>query len=142
MNEERFGAFARVYGNEALQKLDNAHICVVGLGGVGSWVVEALARSGVGRLTLIDGDDISRSNVNRQCHTLESTIGQMKARVMQQRVLDINPNCECQIFEQFLDDENIQQLLLPDATQKFDCVIDAIDRIKYKALMIHFCKKT
>lgn len=140
-NEERFGSLARVYGNEELQKLHNAHICVVGLGGVGSWVAEALARSGVGKLTLIDGDDISRSNVNRQCHTLESTIGQMKAQVMQQRVLDINPDCECQAFEQYLNDENISDLLMPEATLKFDCVIDAIDRIKYKALMIHFCKK-
>jgi len=73
-NEERFGTLARIYGNEELQKLQASHICVVGLGGVGSWVAEALARSGVGHLTIIDGDDISYSNVNRQCHTLESTI--------------------------------------------------------------------
>lgn len=140
-NEERFGTLARVYGNEELQKLQASHICVVGLGGVGSWVAEALARSGVGHLTIIDGDDISYSNVNRQCHTLESTIGQMKAKVMGQRILDINPDCDCQVIEQFLTDENVADLLLPDPTKKFDCVIDAIDRIKYKALMIHFCKK-
>ena len=139
-NEERFGTLARVYGNKELQKLQASHICVVGLGGVGSWVAEALARSGVGHLTIIDGDDISYSNVNRQCHTLESTIGQMKAKVMKQRILDINPDCDCQVIEQFLTDENISDLLLPNSAQKFDCVIDAIDRIKYKALMIHFCK--
>jgi len=127
-NEERFGTLARVYGNEELQKLQAAHICVVGLGGVGSWVAEALARSGVGHLTIIDGDDISYSNVNRQCHTLESTIGQMKAKVMKQRILDINPDCDCQAIEQFLTDENVSDLLLPDPAQKFDCVIDAIDR--------------
>ncbi|VAW52252.1 hypothetical protein MNBD_GAMMA06-195 [hydrothermal vent metagenome] len=145
MNEERFGSLARVYGTDELQKIQNAHICVVGLGGVGSWVVEALARTGVQHLTLIDGDDISRSNINRQCHAMESTIGQMKAKVMQQRVLDINPECECIIFEQYIDEDNASALLLPElsskSTSKFDCVIDAIDRIKYKSLMIHFCKK-
>ena len=141
MNEERFGSLARVYGVEEFQKIQNANICVVGIGGVGSWVVEALARTGVQHLTLIDGDDISRSNINRQCHALESTIGQMKAKVMQQRVLDINPECECTIFEQYINDENVSDLLMPDPAQKFDCVIDAIDRIKYKSLMIHFCKK-
>ena len=146
MNEERFGSLARVYGIEELQKIQNANICVVGLGGVGSWVVEALARTGVGRLTLIDGDDISRSNINRQCHALESTIGLMKAKVMQQRVLDINPECECRIIEQYINEDNVSDLLMPDPAssesgQKFDCIIDAIDRIKYKSLMIHFCKK-
>jgi tRNA A37 threonylcarbamoyladenosine dehydratase len=141
MNEERFGSLARVYGSDELQKIQNANICVVGIGGVGSWVIEALARTGVQRLTLIDGDDISRSNINRQCHALESTIGQMKVKVMRQRVLDINPECECTVFEQYINDENVSDLLMPDPAQKFDCVIDAIDRIKYKSLMINFCKK-
>ena len=106
-NEERFGSLARVYGSEELQKLHDAHICVVGIGGVGSWAVEALARTGIGQITLIDGDEISRSNMNRQCHTLESTIGQMKTQVMKQRVLDINPHCVCQTYEQYLKDDNI-----------------------------------
>ena len=141
MNEERFGSLARLYGEPELQKIQNAHICVVGIGGVGSWAIEALARSGVRHLTLIDGDDISRSNINRQCHALESTIGQMKAKVMQQRVMDINPECECVIFEQYINEENISDLLMPDSEENFDCIIDAIDRIKYKSLMIHFCKK-
>ena len=141
MNEERFSALARLYGEEQLQKIQQAHICVVGIGGVGSWVVEALARSGVQRMTLIDGDDISRSNMNRQCHTLESTIGKMKARVMKQRVLDINPECQVQAEERYLNENNIFDLLLADASSPFDCVIDAIDRIKYKALMIYFCKR-
>ncbi len=141
MNEERFGSLARIYGEENLQKIQQAHICVVGIGGVGSWAVEALARTGVQHLTLIDGDDISRSNMNRQCHTLESTIGKMKAEVMKQRVLDINPDCHVQTVERYLGNDNIFELLLPDASQSFDCVIDAIDRIKYKALMIYFCKR-
>jgi len=136
-NEERFGSLARVFGGDDLQKLHNAHLCVVGIGGVGSWTVEALARTGIGRLTLIDGDGVSRSNVNRQCHTLESTIGQMKTQVMKQRVLDINPSCQCQTYEQYLADDNVFDLLQQD----YDCVIDAIDRIKYKALMIYFCKR-
>ena len=140
-NEERFGALARVYGSDQLQSLHDAHICVVGIGGVGSWVVEALARTGIQHLTLIDGDDISRSNMNRQCHTLESTIGKMKVAVMKQRVLDINPDCQVRAVEQYLNDENIFELLLPDASQPYDCVIDAIDRIKFKALMIYFCKR-
>jgi len=148
-NEERFGSLARVYGSDELQKLHDAHICVVGIGGVGSWAVEALARTGIGRITLIDGDEISRSNMNRQCHTLESTIGQMKTLVMKQRVLDINPNCVCQTHEQYLKDDNIFALLRPQDTAAgssgsapvYDCVIDAIDRIKYKALMIYFCKR-
>ena len=106
-NEERFGSLARVYGNETMEHLHEAHVCVVGVGGVGSWIVEALARTGIGKLTLIDGDEISRSNINRQCHSLESTIGKMKVAVMQQRVLDINPDCQCEIVEQYLDDDNI-----------------------------------
>ena len=141
MNEERFSSLARLYGAGEHQKIQQAHICVVGIGGVGSWVVEALARSGVQQLTLIDGDDISRSNMNRQCHTLESTIGKMKTEVMKQRVLDINPECQVQTEEQYLNNDNIFDLLLPDASSSFDCVIDAIDRIKYKALMIYFCKR-
>lgn len=141
MNEERFGSLARLYGAEELQKIQQAHICVVGIGGVGSWVVEALARSGMRRLTLIDGDDVSRSNVNRQCHTLESTIGKMKVEVMKQRVLDINPECAVQTVGQHLHADNIFELLLADKSQPFDCVVDAIDRIKYKALMIYFCKR-
>lgn len=141
MNEERFGSLARVYGEDNLQKIQRANICVVGIGGVGSWVVEALARSGVAKITIIDGDEISRSNINRQCHALESTIGQMKVKVMQQRVQDINPECDCTVIEQYLNEKNLFELLLPDGAQVFDCVIDAIDRIKYKALMIYFCKR-
>jgi tRNA A37 threonylcarbamoyladenosine dehydratase len=140
-NEERFGTLARLYGEPELQKIQQAHICVVGIGGVGSWVVEGLARSGVRRLTLIDGDEITRSNINRQCHSMESTIGQMKVEVMKQRVLDINPECEVDTFEQFLDEDNSFDLLLPDKEQPYDCIVDAIDRIKYKAYLIYFCKR-
>lgn len=140
-NEERFGALSRVYGLEAYQIIRQSHICVVGNGGVGSWAVEALARTGVNRIAIIDGDDIARSNINRQCHTLESTLGGMKTEVMKQRVLDINPECVCETKNEFLNDDNIFDLLLPDGESPYDCVIDAIDRIKYKALIIYFCKR-
>jgi len=140
-NQERFASLARVYGEDNLQRLYGAHVCVVGVGGVGSWAVEALARSAIGRLTLIDGDNISRSNMNRQLHTLESTIGQMKTQVLKQRVLDINPDCDCRTIDEYLSDENIFALLKPEDGSGYDCVIDAIDRIKYKALMIYFCKR-
>ena len=141
MNEERFGSLARLYGEDALAVIQQAHFCVVGIGGVGSWAVEALARSGVRRLTLIDGDTISRSNINRQCHTLESTLGRMKTDVMRERVLDINPECEVNTVERFVDEDNLFELLLPDEAQRFDAVIDCIDRIHTKAWLIYFCKR-
>ncbi len=137
MNEESFGSLARVYGKNSMQALQQAHVCVVGIGGVGSWAAESLARTGVGRITLIDGDDIARSNINRQCHTLESTLGQMKAAIMKQRILDINPVCECTAIESYIDEKNLFDLIDPG----FSCVIDAIDRIKYKAALIYYCKR-
>jgi len=136
-NEERFGSLARVYGNDDWQTLQQSHICVVGIGGVGSWAAESLARTGIGKITLIDGDDISRSNINRQCHTLESTIGLMKVAVMKQRILDINPQCDCQVIEEYINTDNLFDFISPDV----DCVIDAIDRIKYKAALIFYCKR-
>lgn len=139
-NEERFGSLARVYGVDGLADIQQAHICVIGIGGVGSWAAESLARSGIGRLTLIDGDAISRSNMNRQCHTLESTIGQMKVTVMRDRILQINPAIDCRTQACFLDEENIESFLLTD-DPAYDCVIDATDRIKYKAMIIATCKR-
>jgi tRNA A37 threonylcarbamoyladenosine dehydratase len=139
-NEERFGSLSRVYGPEAFEVIQRAHICVIGIGGVGSWAAEALARTGVGQLTLVDGDDISRSNINRQCHTLESTLGQMKTDVMKSRINDINPECICRTDNRFLDDDNAFDILLNEH-HPYDCIIDAIDRIRYKALIIYFCKR-
>ena len=137
MNEERFGALARVYGKQDWALIQRSHICVVGIGGVGSWAAEALARTGVGKITLIDADDISRSNINRQCHTLESTLGLMKTGVMRQRIVDINPDCDCEVVDSLIDTDNLFALI----SRHFDCVIDAIDRIKYKAALIYFCKR-
>ena len=140
--EEQFGSLARVYGDAALTAIRNSHICVIGIGGVGSWAVEALARTGVGRLTLVDGDDIAESNMNRQIHTLRSTIGQSKTQAMRERVIQINPECEVACIEQFVDDDNLRDILERQTGGRYyDVVIDAIDVIKYKAAMIYCCKR-
>lgn len=99
--EQRFGGIGRLYGEQALQRLRQAHICVVGIGGVGSWAVEALARSGIGKLTLIDMDDICVTNINRQIHALTETVGQLKTEVMKLRALSINPQIEVEIIDDF-----------------------------------------
>jgi tRNA A37 threonylcarbamoyladenosine dehydratase len=140
--EEKFGSLARVYGDKLLAQIRNSHICIVGIGGVGSWAVEALARSSVGRLTLVDGDTISRSNTNRQIHTLESTLGKSKTEVMRARILDINPECDVQIIDSFINDDNLREILERKTDAKYyDGVIDAIDSIKMKAAMIYCCKR-
>ena len=135
--EEKFGSLSRVYGDEMVNMIAGLHICVVGIGGVGSWVVEALARNGVGKITLVDGDTISRGNTNRQIHTLESTIGQSKVEVMRQRILDINPECGVQVIEQYIDGDNLRDIL----ERGYDCVIDAIDGFRTKANIIYCCKR-
>jgi tRNA A37 threonylcarbamoyladenosine dehydratase len=132
----RFGGISRLYGEAALYRLKAAHLCVIGIGGVGSWVAEALARSGVGRLTLIDLDHIAESNVNRQIHALEETLGQAKVLAMQARITAINPDCAVTSIEEFLTPENAVALL-PTCT----CVIDAIDQVKAKAALIAHCHK-
>jgi tRNA A37 threonylcarbamoyladenosine dehydratase len=140
--EEKFGALERVYGADALAQIRQSHICVVGIGGVGSWAVEALARSGVGRLTLVDGDSVSRSNINRQVLALESSVGRRKTEVMRARVLDINAECEVQIIDRYIDDDNLRAILERDTDGKhYDGVIDAIDSIKMKAALIYCCKR-
>ena len=110
-----------------------AHVAVVGLGGVGSWTVEALARSGVGRLTLIDLDHVSESNINRQLHALDSTVGAAKTDVMRRRILDINPRCRVDCVEDFVDEENVGRYL-PQGM--FDAVVDAVDQVRAKIALI------
>ena len=140
--EEQFGSLSRVYGDDALTAIRNSHICVVGVGGVGSWAVEALARTGVGGLTLVDGDEIAASNMNRQIHTLRSTIGQSKTQAMRERIAQINPECEVECIEQFVDDDNLREILERQTDGRaYDVVIDAIDVIKYKAAIIYCCKR-
>ncbi len=132
----RFGGIARLYGDENLQKLQQAHFCVVGIGGVGSWTAEALARSGVGKITLIDMDDICVTNVNRQIHAVTENIGKIKTEVMADRIKSINVECEVVIIDDFLTASNIK-----DYIKDFDVVIDAIDSVQTKAALIAYCKR-
>lgn len=138
---ERFGGIQRLYGINKAQIIPTLHICIIGIGGVGSWAVEALARSGVGKITLIDHDDIALSNINRQIHTLNSTIDQSKVITMQQRVMEINPDCECHAIDDLLTDNNLTKYFPKDSRKKYDYVIDAIDSVKHKSALIYHCKR-
>lgn len=136
--EFRFGGIARLYGQAGLQRLRTAHVMVVGVGGVGSWVVEALARSGVGALTLVDLDEVCVSNVNRQLPALDGTIGQPKVEVLAQRVRAINPECRVQPLMEFFTESSAERLLgLTDP--KLNFVVDAIDAITNKCRLIALC---
>lgn len=130
-NARRFGGIARLYGETGLTALAQAHVCVVGVGGVGSWAVEALARSGVGELTLVDLDNVAVSNVNRQLHALTSEFGKPKVRALRERIAQINPNCVVHEIEDFVDEQNLTTLF----AQPFDFVIDAIDQVRVKVAM-------
>ncbi|MCD6679650.1 MAG: tRNA threonylcarbamoyladenosine dehydratase [Burkholderiaceae bacterium] len=130
-DDRRFGGVARLYGDAALDALGQAHVCVVGVGGVGSWAAEALARSGVGCLTLIDADHVAESNVNRQVHALESTLGAAKIDVMRARIADIAPRCEVRIVDHFVTAQNAGDLVPVGAF-----VIDAIDAPRAKAAIV------
>jgi len=132
--ERRFGGIARLYGNETLASFSGKHVCVVGIGGVGSWAAEALARSAVGHITLIDLDHIAESNVNRQIHALEGEFGKAKVRAMAQRIRAINPTCNIVEIEDFVTEENVAQMLPP-----CDAVLDAIDNVRAKAALIAHC---
>ncbi len=135
--ENRFGGTRRLYGNSVVELYRHAHICVVGIGGVGSWVAEALARSAIGQITLIDLDDLCVTNTNRQIHALADTVGQSKVQVMAQRIQSINPECVVHEVEDFITMDNIAQLI----SDQFDYVIDAIDSVKEKAGLIAFCNR-
>jgi tRNA A37 threonylcarbamoyladenosine dehydratase len=130
--EMRFGGIARLYGMEGLKRLSSAHVCVIGLGGVGCWVVEALARTGIGKLTLVDMDEVCLSNITRQLHALNDTIGRSKAVLLADRVAGISPDCEVVVKECFFTEVTMNDLLKPS----FDFIIDAIDTTNYKCLLI------
>jgi tRNA A37 threonylcarbamoyladenosine dehydratase len=134
----RFGGIARLYGERALERFRAAHVCVVGVGGVGSWIVEALARSAVGRITLIDLDNVAESNINRQIQALSTTIGMPKIEALKQRIALINPYCEVDLVEDFIDPDNIPAMI---GTDRFDYVVDAIDSVKAKAALIAYCSQ-
>jgi tRNA A37 threonylcarbamoyladenosine dehydratase len=133
----RFGGIARLYGERALERFRAAHVCVIGVGGVGSWIVEALARSAVGHLTLIDLDNVAESNINRQIQALSSTIGQPKIEALRDRIAQINPYCRVTLVEDFIEPDNIVQMIEGNG---FDYVVDAIDSVKAKAALIAYCR--
>lgn len=130
--QRRFSGVSRLYGPTAMERLQAANVCVVGVGGVGSWALEALARSGVGNLTAVDLDMVAESNTNRQIHALGDIYGKAKVDAMAERILDINPDCHVSRVEDFVTPENVADILLPD----FDVIIDAIDQTRVKAAMI------
>jgi tRNA threonylcarbamoyladenosine dehydratase len=126
--QRRFGGLERLYGVEGATRIRGAHVVVVGLGGVGSWAAEALARSGVGHLTLIDLDHIAESNINRQVHALSTTLGQAKVLAMRDRIGLINPRCRVTCIEEFVGPSNWPQML----GESIDAVIDACDQVQAK----------
>lgn len=130
--ERRFGGLRRLYGDAAYQRLRTSRIAVVGLGGVGSWVAEALARSGVAALWLIDLDNVAESNVNRQVQALGATLGQAKVEALRQRIADIHPACRVHAVEEFVDETNWPALLQGEGV---DALVDACDQVRAKAVL-------
>jgi len=135
--QRRFGGLDRLYGVKGAAALRRAHVVVAGIGGVGSWAAEALARSGVGRLTLIDLDHVSESNINRQIHAVTPTVGQAKVQAMRERIALIHPGCQVHGIEDFVDADNWQQLVPPDG----DAVIDACDQVAAKTAMAAWARQ-
>ena len=132
----RFGGMARLYGDDIVAAWSEAHACVIGIGGVGSWAAETLARSGVGRLTLIDLDHVAESNINRQAHALEHTLGQAKVLAMRERIYAINPQARVEVVDEFVTPDNAHALL-----RDFDVVLDAIDSSRAKVATIVACRR-
>lgn len=135
--EARFGALARLYGVDGLARLKASHVAVIGLGGVGSWVVEALARTGIGALTLVDMDEVCLSNVNRQLHALTNSVGRSKAELLAERVAGIAPECVVQVENCFFTETTADRLLEPSYTM----VVDAIDSTRHKCYLIAECQR-
>jgi tRNA threonylcarbamoyladenosine dehydratase len=139
MNDDdlRFGGLSRLYGAGGLQRLLQASVCVVGLGGVGSWAAEALARSAVGHITLVDLDDVCVSNVNRQLHALDGAFGRPKVDVMAERIHAIHPACRVRAIAAFFTETTAEEIL----KTRFDYVLDAIDQAANKSLLIARCRQ-
>lgn len=135
--EQRFGGIARLYGRKALESFRRSHIAVIGIGGVGTWAVEALARSGIGALTLVDLDEICLTNVNRQLHALDGQVGRSKTQTMAERIALINPSCQVDAEECFFNERTTDHLLPSSLTG----VIDAIDAVRPKCLLLAECRQ-
>lgn len=140
----RFSGLERLYSVAGAARVRAAHVLVVGIGGVGSWTAEALARSGVGRLTLIDLDHVAESNINRQIHALESTVGQAKVLAMQERIAQINPQCRVLAVDEFVEPDNWHQLLDAARAQagEVTAVIDCCDQLKAKLALAQWARET
>jgi tRNA A37 threonylcarbamoyladenosine dehydratase len=136
--ERRFGGIARLYGAAGLERFKQAHVCVIGVGGVGSWVVEALARSAIGRITMIDLDNVAESNINRQIQANTDTVGKAKVTALAERIALINPYCKVNEVEDFVTPDNLDVML---GQPGFDYVIDAIDNVKAKTALIAYCRQ-
>lgn len=135
-HERRFGGLRRLLGQQAAKKVFDGHVVVVGIGGVGSWAAEALARSGMGRLTLVDMDHVAESNVNRQIHALDGTLGMAKVLAMRDRIQQINPGCQVHVVDDFVTDENWPAVL--DGVPAPQAVVDACDQVRAKVAMAHW----
>lgn len=133
----RFGGIARLYGLDGLARLRQARVAVIGIGGVGSWTAEALARSGIGNITLFDLDDVCTSNINRQLHALDATVGQPKIGVMAERLQQINPAASINQRHCFITPNN----LATELDQGFDVIVDATDTVPVKAAIIAWCRR-
>lgn len=137
VDDPRFGGIARLYGVEALARLQSSHVAVAGIGGVGSWAAEALARTGVGRITLIDMDDICITNTNRQLPAMKGNIGRLKVEVMAERIQAINPGCDVRPIMGFVTQDTLAEYIADDLS----CVLDSIDSVISKVALIAWCRR-
>lgn len=135
--ESRFGGIARVYGLAGMEKIKRGRVLVIGIGGVGSWVAEALARTGIGHMTLVDLDDVCVTNINRQVHAINQTVGKFKVDVMKERVNHINPYCEVDTKQCFFNPKNLGVIF----DKEYDFVVDACDDFTNKCYLIDYCVK-
>lgn len=134
----RFGGIGRLFGINGLEKIKNSHILIIGIGGVGSWVAEALARTGIGSITLVDLDDICVTNINRQVHATSTTVGSFKIEIMKNRIHDIHPNCAVHLKQCYFSPKNLKTIF----DKKYDFVIDACDDFTNKCHLIDYCRKS
>jgi tRNA A37 threonylcarbamoyladenosine dehydratase len=139
ISSRRFGGMARLYGLTGAEQIARSHVLIVGIGGVGSWIAEALARSGVGEMTLVDMDHIAESNINRQIHALESTLGQAKVLAMKERIAQINSECRVHVVDDFVTPENwlelVDNIQSSSSSMPLTAVVDACDQVKAKVAM-------
>ncbi|NNE90872.1 MAG: tRNA threonylcarbamoyladenosine dehydratase [Verrucomicrobiales bacterium] len=134
--QNRFSGLGRLFGDAALPVFQSAHVAVIGIGGVGSWTAEALARTGIGEITLVDLDDVCITNVNRQLHAIDGQIGKTKVAAMAERMERIFPGCRIHVREEFFTPATAEDIL----SGGFDCVVDAIDNVAHKCELIAACR--